>query len=191
MSSISSSFQDHIDANKASSACPLVLKDTNLNTEKYNKTQCESALDQICEGPNSGENDMFSLKLTQISSQTNDSNCQTKKEKRSSPQKCSQGTDNFLEQAMGIESFIQAQRVALIKSITQETGTVEQRTEALNSFLDVLQSRMSNLTRQIKNVEATRKGKKSSPVKSPGKKQSPIKSPSKKENDTSSASVDE
>ena len=106
----SSSFQDHIDADKAAStACPLVLKENNLHTEQFNKSQCQSALQQICDDPSSGENDMFSLKLTQISSQTNsvpDSNCQTKKEKRSSPQKCSQGTDNLLEQAMGIESFV-------------------------------------------------------------------------------------
>ena len=137
---------------------------------------------------------MFSLKLTQISSQNNsasDSNCQTKKEKKCSPQKSPQGIDSLLEQAMGIESFVQAQRLALSKSLAQETGSEEQRTEALNSFLDVLQSRMSNLTRLIKNVEATKKGKKSSPVKSPGKKQSPTKSPSKKENDTASVSADD
>ena len=194
MSSISSSFQDHIDAKPASDECALVLKENNLNTEKYNNSQCQSALQQISDDTCSGENDMFSLKLTQISSQSNsasDSNCQTKKEKRCSPQKCSQGIENVLEQAMGIESFVQAQRLVLIKSLAQETGSEEQRTEALNSFLDVLQSRMSNLTRLIKNVEAIKKGKKSSPVKSPGKKQSPIKSPSKKENDTASASVDE
>ena len=96
---------------------------------------------------------MFSLKLTQISDQntaSGDSNCQTKKEKKSSPMKNSQGAENLLEQAMGIESFIQAQRMTVVLALSQETGSEQQRTEALNSFFDVLQSRMASLTRQIK-----------------------------------------
>lgn len=40
---------------------------------------------------------------------------------------------------MAIESFLQAQRVALIKSLTQDMSE-EQRREALNSFFDVLQN---------------------------------------------------
>jgi len=40
---------------------------------------------------------------------------------------------------MGIESFLQAQRVTLITALTQEI-TEEQRREALNSFFDVLQN---------------------------------------------------
>ena len=86
---------------------------------------------------------MFSLKLTQISSQNNADNssddCQTKKEKKCSPQKMPYGTENLLDQAMGIESFLQMQRVSLIKTLTQET-TEEKRREALNSFFDVLQN---------------------------------------------------
>ena len=67
-------------------------------------------------------------------------NCQTKMEKKSSsPQKPATLTDNILEQAMGIESFLQAQRVTLITALTQEL-TEEQRREALNSFFDVLQN---------------------------------------------------
>jgi hypothetical protein len=69
---------------------------------------------------------MFSLKLTQISDQntnTADSNCQTKKEKKSSPLKNFQGTENLLEQAMGIESFIQAQRMTVVLALSQETGS--------------------------------------------------------------------
>ena len=89
MSIISSSFQDHIDADKASSSCPLVLKETNLNTGQYNKNPCDSVLNQIGDSACPGENDMFSLKLTQISSQNNadnsSDNCQTKKEKKCSP----------------------------------------------------------------------------------------------------------
>ena len=93
---------------------------------------------------------MFSLKLTQISDQntaSGDSNCQTKKEKKSSLMKNSQGAENLLEQAMGIESFIQAQRMTVVLALSQETGSEQQRTEALNSFFDVLQSRMASLTR--------------------------------------------
>ena len=121
MSSISSSFQDHINAGVKPS-CELVLKEKNLHTEQYNKVSHEAALNQIGDSACSGENDMFSLKLTQISSQHPDSadNCQTKKEKKSSPQKTVAPTDNLLEQAMGIESFLQTQRVALIKALTQE-----------------------------------------------------------------------
>lgn len=112
-----------------------------MHSEQYNKDACESALSQIGDSACSGENDMFSLKLTQISSQQADTadNCQTKKEKKSSPQKSALGPDNLLEQAMAIESFLQAQRVALIKSLTQEMSE-EQRREALNSFFDVLQN---------------------------------------------------
>ena len=40
---------------------------------------------------------------------------------------------------MGIESFLQTQRVTLIKALTQEI-TEEERREALNSFFDVLQN---------------------------------------------------
>ena len=49
MSTISSSFQDHIDADKTKSkaSCDLVLKESNLNTEQYNKSSAESALQQI------------------------------------------------------------------------------------------------------------------------------------------------
>ena len=85
MSTISSSFQDHIDADKtkaAAAACPLVLKENNLHNEQYNTRACDAALSQICDNPCEG--DMFSLKLTQISDQntiSGDSNCQTKKEK--------------------------------------------------------------------------------------------------------------
>ena len=78
---------------------------------------------------------------------------------------------------MGIESFISAQRVALIETISKEAGKESKASEALNSFLDVLQSKMAGLTRQIK-------ARKVSPVKSPGKKKSPTKSPSKKENES-------
>lgn len=126
---------------------------------------------------------MFSLKLTQISSQNcsgSDSNYQTKKEKKQSPQKYQNGTGDLLEQVMGIESFIQAQRVALVETVSHEGGKEKKASEALNSFLDVLQSKMSSLTRQIKSQGA----KKASPVKSPGKKKSPTKSPSKKENES-------
>ena len=63
MSIISSSFQDHIDAGKNKS-CDLVLKEKNLHNEQYNKSACESALNQLGESDASGENDMFSLKLT-------------------------------------------------------------------------------------------------------------------------------
>lgn len=131
---------------------------------------------------------MFSLKLTQISSQNfsgSDSNCQTKKEKKPSPQKYSQGNTDLLDLVTGIDCFIQAQRVALIETISQETGKESQESQIqkdLNSFLDDLQTKMASLTRQIKSQAS----KKSSPVKSPGKKKSPIKSPSKqdkKEND--------
>lgn len=91
MSTISSSFQDHIDAGKASNSCPLVLKETNLHNEQYNKSPQEQVLNQIPESTCPAENDMFSLKLTQISSQNNadygSDNCQAKKEKRCSPQK--------------------------------------------------------------------------------------------------------
>jgi len=69
MSSItSSSFQDHIDAGNKSSTCDLVLKEKHLHNEQYNKSSCESVLNQIGESACSAENDMFSLKLTQISS---------------------------------------------------------------------------------------------------------------------------
>ena len=88
---------------------------------------------------------MFSLKLTQISSQNcsgSDKNYQTKKEKKPSPQKYQNGTGDLLDQVMGIESFIHAQRVALIETICQEAGKESQASEALNSFLDVLQSKM-------------------------------------------------
>ena len=77
---------------------------------------------------------MFSLKLPQISSQNcsgSDSNYQTKKEKQS-PKKYQNGTADLLEQAMGIESFISAQRVALIETISKE-GLVE---ELDMSYLD-------------------------------------------------------
>jgi hypothetical protein len=90
-----------------------------------------------------GENDMFSLKLTQISSPTqcanNDEadNCQTKKEKKCSPQKVAPATDTLLDQAMSIESFLQMQRVALTTTLTQDISE-EERREALNSFFDVL-----------------------------------------------------
>ena len=57
----SSSFQDHIDAGKDSS-CDLILKEKNCQ-QQYNKVDTKSVLDQIAESC-SGENDMFSLKLT-------------------------------------------------------------------------------------------------------------------------------
>ena len=119
-----------------------MLKEKNLHHEQYNKSDPQSVLQQIGESAAcSGENDMFSLKLTQISSQNADNtpDCQTKKEKKSSPQKLTAATDSLLEQAMGIESFLQTQRVALIKALTQEM-TEEQRRDALNSFFDVLQN---------------------------------------------------
>lgn len=117
MSHISSSFQDHIDAGHNGN-CGLVLKESSLNDQQYNKSACETALSQIGD---SNENDMFSLKLMSISSQHGDSdNCQTKKEKKSSPQKLAAAADPLLEQAMGIESFLQTQRVALITALSQE-----------------------------------------------------------------------
>ena len=94
------------------------------------------------------ESDMFSFKLTQIPSQSQGADDQAEEDIPSKSMPSTNLSDNIYDTIQDVETFLQLQRVCLIKNVSQEISE-EQRREVLNSFFDVLQRKTRNLSRLI------------------------------------------